>query len=346
MNNIRVSWSPWLMVSLAFVLIGWGLAGSALAQPDGGAKEYPNEVYFDFRGKPLPPELTVKPDGADRLIKSEPEGLRVTLPKDRKNLAPFELIARVGVEKDFEITATLEILHADTPNDGFGVGASLFINKVDPATEAASVGRLSRPGGEEILFWDQGFGKPGEQLQFDFDSRPCTDKQLRLRLKRTGSQLAYFVGVGLQGDTFEALQSKNFGPNDIERVLLRVTTGRQPHRVDARLIDLRIRSGRAPDPNAPQAGAAGAGGRSSARMWLAAALLLALATTICLAIAFRRRRRVEADAGTTPVFYRCAGCGQKLKVKAEFAGKTLKCPQCGHTLVVPATPADQPTPKA
>jgi DNA-directed RNA polymerase subunit RPC12/RpoP len=334
-----------LVFSLGCALIGSVLAGSALAQRDGDDKEYPNEVYFDFRGKPLPPELTVKPDGADRFIKSEPQGLRVTLPKDRKDLAPLELITRVGIDKDFEITATLEILHADNPDDGFGVGASLFINKADPATEAASVGRLSRPGGAEILFWDQGFGKPGEQLQFDFDSRPCTDKQLHLRLKRTGSQLAYFVGAGLDGETFEALQPKNFGPNDIERVLLRVTTGRQPLSVDVRLIDLRIRSGRVPDPNVPLAGATGAGGRSDSRLWLAAALLLVLATTICLAIAFRRRCRADpgiAEAGTTPGSYRCAGCGQKLKVKAEFAGKTVKCPKCGHALLVPATPTDQP----
>ena len=48
----------------------------------------------------------------------------------------------------------------------------------------------------------------------------------QLRLKRTGSQLAYFLVAGLKGDTVEALQPKNFGLNDIEQVLLRVTTGR------------------------------------------------------------------------------------------------------------------------
>jgi hypothetical protein len=356
MLRVRAPLSPCVLVSLSCSL-GFALVGSGFAQPDGGDKEYPKEVYFDFRGTPLAPELTVKPDGADRFVKSEPEGLRVTLPKNRKNLAPFELIARVGVQGDFEITATIEILHAETPRDGFGVGASLFINKVDPPTEAASVGRLLRPSGEEILFWDQGFGKPGEQLQFDFESRPCSDKHLRLRLKRTGSHLAYFFGAGLKGESFEALHPKNFGLNDIERVLLRVTTGRQPHSVDARLINLRIRSGHVPDPKDLQTVGAPAGGvrGPGSRMALVAALLLALSITLAVVFGlwFRRRagektahasaedEQARAEAGATPVSFPCSVCGRRLKAKPALAGKKVKCTQCGNAVVVPGTQAGE-----
>ena len=73
---------------------------------------------------------------------------------------------------------------------------------------------------------------------------------LMLRLKREGGQLLYLLGAGLEGESYEELQPKTFGPKDIQQVLVRVTTGKQPCSVDVRLIDLRIRSvinsGRAP----------------------------------------------------------------------------------------------------
>jgi hypothetical protein len=36
----------------------------------------------------------------------------------------------------------------------------------------------------------------------------------------------------------------------------------------------------------------------------------------------------------------CSACGRKLKVRAELAGKKVKCPQCREALVVPAIEMD------
>ena len=291
MLGIRFSVFACLLVSVSILEI----AGAAHAQPVGG--EYPKEVYFDFRGKPPATELTVKPEGVTPFVRSEPEGLRVTLPKDRKNLAPFELIAG-GVQGDFEITATIEIVQAETPRVGFGVGVNLFINKVDPPTEGGGVGRLLRPSGAQILFWDQGFGKPGEEMQYDFQEQACSDMQFRLRLQRTGRQLAYFLGAGLKGEEFNALPPKNFGLNDIEKVIVRFTTGKQPHGIDARIIDLRIRSGRAPTTlvaipeELPRESRPGA----RWRLWLGAAIVsLLFAGFLCMWLYWRRRNRADKE---------------------------------------------------
>ena len=41
----------------------------------------------------------------------------------------------------------------------------------------------------------------------------------------------------------------------------------------------------------------------------------------------------------------CAGCGQRLRVSDEHAGKTAKCPRCGATYRVPSAPSGaQPPP--
>src|SRR5262249_28287691 len=154
----------------------------------------PHEVHFDFRGKPLPPELILTPAGSERFVKSEPEGLRITLPKDRSDLSPVAVGTRSGIKGDFEITATLEILQANRPRDRFGGGATLFINKVDPAVEGAGIGRLLRASGEEVVYWDRSTGRKAEELQFDADFRAWPDRELRLRLKRTGAQLSYLLG--------------------------------------------------------------------------------------------------------------------------------------------------------
>lgn len=261
------------------------------AQPVNEEKKYPKEVYFDFRGKPLPDELTLTPLGSDPFVKSEPEGLRITLPKDRKNLEQIVVGTRTGIQGDFEITATMEILNADQPKGGFGVGVSLYINKVNPTAEGATLGRITKPTGEQLIFWDQSFGKIPEERQYDIKDRPYTENQIRLRMKRTGTQLAYFVGKGLNGNLFDELPAKEFGGIDIQQVIVRVTTGKQRANLDVRLIDLRIRSGAAPATPIPAPNTT----VESARSWLVAALcvavsVLSLIVVVLAALLFRRHR--------------------------------------------------------
>ncbi len=353
MFDVRISLSPWLLVSLS-VSLGMVLAGSGFAQPPGGDKEYPKEVYFDFRGKPLPPELLLRPDGAERFVRTEPEGLRVTLPKNRDNLEPVKVSTRFGVQGDFEITATVEILQAERLSPGaWGAGAALFLNRAEPANQGASFARVSRPEGKEVVLYDL-FGKPGE---VDVNSQPCPDKLVRLRLKRSGSQISYLLATGLQGENFEELSPKTFGRDDIQQVTVRVMTGRQPYSVDARLIDLRVRSGRVPAtpvaaptdvPQEPQTG-------FRWKLWLAAAIVgLVGAAFLGTWLLWRRRdragtmdddapgpdERATAEAGANTVLFPCSECGKKLKVKAELVGKKVKCTQCGTAVLVPANQAD------
>ncbi len=267
------------------------------AQPANEVKKYPKEVYFDFRGKPLPDELTLTPLGSDPFVKSEPEGLRITLPKDRKNLEQIVVGTRTGIQGDFEITATMEILNAERAKDTFGVGVSLYINKVNPTAEGATLGRITKPTGEQEVFWDQSFGKTAEERQYDLGHRPYTENQIRLRMKRTGTQLAYFVGKGFNGDHFDELPAKEFGGIDIKQVIVRVTTGGQRANLDVRLIDLRIRSGAAPETPIPETKTAG----ESSNTWLLAALcvmvlILSLVVIVLAALLFRRQGAVSGES--------------------------------------------------
>jgi Protein of unknown function (DUF1583) len=218
-----------------------GQATSALAQD---ATKYAHEFYHDFRGKPLPKELHVvgKPD--NDFIKEEPEGFRITWPKTRIHaFGGVGCRTSFSIKGDFEITGTFEILQADEPPKGisFGVGASLRVQQADPAPEGATIARVVRAGGKQILVWDRVPDKGGKNAG---GVHPCKDNLVRLRLKRTGTTLHYLWAPGLAGDNFQEIHAyKNFGDSDIVAARMNVLTGREPCNVDVRFIDLRVRSG-------------------------------------------------------------------------------------------------------
>jgi WD40 repeat protein/ribosomal protein S27E len=86
------------------------------------------------------------------------------------------------------------------------------------------------------------------------------------------------------------------------------------------------------------------------RSWLIVAGLIVLliggsfATMIALWLFLRSRLRVRAPVVTDkgpqapPLSFNCGECNRKLRVKAESAGKRIKCPHCGEI-----TPAPHPT---
>jgi RNA polymerase sigma factor (sigma-70 family) len=107
--------------------------------------------------------------------------------------------------------------------------------------------------------------------------------------------------------------------------------------------------GTEPTPDAPEEAAP----RAGSKRWLAGAVILGLLLTLALAVWLsvrhsRRAGKTPAPAGDKPAepaaapasgSFRCSGCGKLLKVKAELAGKKVKCPQCGQAVRIPAIKA-------
>jgi DNA-directed RNA polymerase subunit M/transcription elongation factor TFIIS len=48
-----------------------------------------------------------------------------------------------------------------------------------------------------------------------------------------------------------------------------------------------------------------------------------------------------ASASASAIWFECAGCGKRLHVKKQLAGKKVKCRGCGKTTQVPAAPAKE-----
>jgi hypothetical protein len=292
------------------------------------------EFYHDFR-KPQAPRGLISLNPKDAVFaKFEPEGLRLTLPRERNDPGPIAGVKTTfPLSGDFEVTGTFEILEAETPAGGFGVGVSLFVQKAPPSPEGAGIYRLVKPGGKEVIYWDRSIGKQGEPLRFEGNASPCSEKLGRLRLKRVGSTLHFLWAVGVEREEFHEVRQVDFGLDDIKSLSMRGLTGKQLCFLDARFLDLRIRSGNpiVPIPVARKAAPDPETGRS---LWCLATLAAVAVVAAGIGIWHRLRRRsgaADAAPGTREI--PCPNCAKRLKVPAHAVGKTIKCPACAVAFV-------------
>jgi hypothetical protein len=265
------------VVFLAEVMAAAALWLVILAEITRGAGE-PLEYYHDFRGRPLPPELTFFNAEEGKFFNVEPEGLRITIPKGWSH--PWGGVGfrtAFGFAGDFEVTLTMELLEAESPPSGYGVGVCLYVAKPE-TTGGATIARLVRAGDNQVVLWDLADTPEAAEPRHEEGTFPSTDKAGRLRLKRTGTTLHYLWAPGIEGNAFEEIHQCEFGNDDIVRVRLAALTGRQPCGVDVRLVDFRVRGGLA---------AAGTNAITHWKVWLLAGLTLA----VCIGIWRAGRRR-------------------------------------------------------
>jgi len=338
-------------VGPALPLLAQGLPPEQVAPP----KQPPlREVYQDFRGgKPLLPFL--KPDGPDfdAMTRPEERGLRITLPAMRPNHYPVGVVLTFPLSGDFEITGSYELLSADRPAKGYGVGVTLSVATDPGRRKFGKVARLMLPKAGSAYaaeFWNNDLPKPDNYV---FPPPKATEVQAgQLRLVREGSMVRCLVAEG-SAKEFRPIFQWPLGADDLETVHFTVTDSGSPgNRVDARLVDLRIRSS-GPIPEAAPEAAPPSDQQQPAgsRVWLVLAVLLGLLLSGALGVGLYLRSRRQAaatpdddaladqnaksDVAVTSVSFPCAGCGKNLKVRATLAGKKVKCPQCGQAVRVP-----------
>lgn len=295
----------------------------------------PNETYQDFRGRPLPAVISFFGGVTEEDVRVEPEGLRVTLMRDRRNLRAGGLSLSVRLRGDAEITATVEILNADPPTEGFGSGVILAINQV------ARVGIVVRPMGEKLVRWDR-FKVDGKRGMVS-SSVPREAQVGKLRLKRTGTTLSFQWAPGATGVNFDEIHRCEFGTEEITLIRLIAETNQQPCGLDARFIDLRIK-----EPDTPASEVA----RPSRSIWWIGGIVgtgLLCSLGVCFLWwrrQFTRKKPATSSNSTGParaevtgpyVLFSCVSCSQSLKARTDLAGRRVKCTHCGQVVLVPGS---------
>jgi hypothetical protein len=217
----------------------------APAAPDPAAvapTELPVVFYQDFRGKPLPKQVSLAASQAEAVCEVEPEGLRITISKKTTTFPPggVGIKANIALKGDFETTASVEILKAEPPQAGAGVGVGLFV-ATSTKTADVSINRVILPNGRQVLMnWWRG--------QKNKNYAPCTETTLRLRLRRIGDEMYYLWSPALTGDDFQLAGKTTLGPKDVEFVRLTAITDQKSYDIDVRWLDLEIRGQKNTEP--------------------------------------------------------------------------------------------------
>jgi len=323
----------------------------------GRAQGEPNadDVSYDFRGgQPLPAALKLVGDGAKNFVKVEAEGVRITLPATRKSTNEVGLLLTAPVRGNFEITTGYEILQADHPKSGHGVGFHLYVET--SKNDGLGFLRLERIDRGNVYVRSHITASREGEKQYHMQFFETTAKAGQLRLTRDKDEVTLWAAEG--AGKFLELESVLLGGEDLKSVRVSAYIGHAPHALDVRIKDLRVRGGgnlaaanpsplaKAPPQTAPGGGEAAPPLAPRSRLWWAIAILVAATIVGLLIFAVRaglNRRNRPAAAATRPaappevassISFPCAECGKKLKAKADLAGKRIKCPGCGKSVAV------------
>ncbi len=306
-----------------------------------------------------------------------PEGLRIALPLGHDGRRQgVGLATDFGVKGDFEITLRFEMLKEPDPADTVGMtGLSLRVDLEDPADDFASLSRNVAPKGNRFVSFVR---KAAEAKGTNVKVVPTNAKTGQLRLVRTGSMLSHYAAEEASDD-FVFLCAHPFGDADLKRICITGGAGGPKSSLDVRVTDLRIRADSIPWQLATPLTPVATDSRSTGHWLLALLVVLGGACFLALLLGtwllLRRRplpdtpkarpaptrkpakaeppkstalaspatqhKETKPETSANPLVFPCSGCGKKIKVRADLAGKKVQCPQCGKG-VLPTIEADDP----
>jgi DNA-directed RNA polymerase subunit RPC12/RpoP len=350
----------WLLVG-PMLLVGatpWSQAARAQEPPDDQEGKFSQKHSWVFRGNPSKPAgLHLLGPNAEKCVRFEDEGLRITLPAGWKGDRPGTGVqADLRLQGDFAMWMSFEILKEPARADAgkistrLSLGVSKVSDKNDRATNSRSV---TGARGSVFVTWATLWNPEIGKSQMPSNIFPTKAKTGRLRLVRSGAQLFYHAAEE-DGD-WQSLISYPFGEEDVINVRITASTGGEKAELDVRVTELHVRS--AALKNAPNAaetaptpadqGSGTTSGNAPVRLMIVGgiAALVLIATAIGWLTMRRRGRAGKADAGKTDasapaprmVSFACAGCGKHLKARSELAGTNVKCPQCTQAVLVPTS---------
>lgn len=327
-------------------------------------------VHQDFRNSaPLLDFLRMTGPDHDDVAKPGPEGLRVTLPGSRPVHHPVNVTTTFALSGDFEITGTYEFLSVARPKKGYGAGVAVTVSADPKRREFAKIGRLMRAKEGSCYLVEAWRSDPPK----DYKARsvPTEARTGQLRIERTGDTIRYLVADVPTNEFREVLKHK-FTAADLAFAHFEVVDSGEPDvDVDVRLVDWTLRLEKA-SPEVASAvklapktsGVAGTPTPSTvdppARtlprlVWVLIVVAVLAVVALGTWLVLRTRRKspaanpMPADSlasrpaapkaavvsSEEPIAFACAGCQKPLKARRTSAGKSVKCPQCGHATSVP-----------
>jgi hypothetical protein len=265
----------------------------ALAQPV--QKESHAERFFSLKGVPENPNpFSWFGTGAEKYVRFEPEGLRITFPAGYPGERPFTGVrVAAPLKGDFTVTVNFEVLQEPKPEE-VGKGATRLIlvallNEEQGGGHAGLARRVA-PKGTQFSTYVVGGG---------FKAMPTEAKQGRLRMTRTGADISFYEAEG-KAEMFTFLNKLPFKDHDLMRIKLVGVTSSPEAALDVRFSDLRIRGGPSRDVVGADKGKVDEGqadqGGNGWKIILVLFIVLALLAGLLIGVWLSRRRREPNEA--------------------------------------------------
>jgi len=299
-----------------------------------------DDEKFDFRGKKFDTErFHVEGPDANRYIEPEEEGLRIHFPPGEAPPGAVGVRWLGHVKGDFVATFHYDILKADPSPRGNGVELYLWLD--NETRDGLPLSRFEFPQGPGWTVTRM----TGERANRHTEGyvrlpAPPESKRGRLRVKRQGSVFIAYA-TAADDEEFQELSRYDIGTMDVLMVRFAGLTSGSPNaELDVRLLDAQLKSkGLEGAERATPASPAGA--RSALRV-----VVILGAATLCLVAAAMvliwRRRKTEMmqevpseEVEPRDIRLACTACSKKIKIKPEFAGRRVKCPECGQAVAIP-----------
>ncbi len=196
------------------------------------------KFHLDFRTTDYSPD-TLLQGGLEEVLRDE-KGLLIRLPAGDGKRQDTDLFTIFSMRGDFEVTVSFEILKADQPNAGDGVGA-IMDAWIDPhGNNTVSLAHRLLPNGKTVFVVDRAQrvqGKWTHQLK----SLPATEIAGKLRMEREGALLRCRVSEGKNAE-FVTVAAMDIGRADLNGIKVGGSTGGSENGLDLRLVDLTVRA--------------------------------------------------------------------------------------------------------
>jgi hypothetical protein len=216
--------------------------------------------------------------GTAHHITAEGQAVRIALPADATG-APVGLAMRNGIQGDFKIGVTYELLEADAGGADWGSGFQLLLRLVNPGQDAVFVARQARRNGQSVVFQHMTTqdGKRMSKQSKVVAVNPAIARG-EFILEREGSQLTVRYGDDGRPEP-KLLGAFEVGPEPIDLVRLAANPERGKNPIVVRVLNFNLSTGQI------AAGPSGGLGRFNA---LAIVLVVVLAVGATLWLVRRR----------------------------------------------------------
>jgi serine protease Do len=223
---------------LTGLYLGCLAIAAAIAEPAQSPRELRATFHQDFRAADYSGE-TLLPVGAGEVF-HDGKGLRITFPVGQGKLRDTGVFTTFSVRGDFDVTLAFEILKADRPKAGHGVGPLLYAGN-QTENDAVVLARRLLPDGKAVLVAERVQHIQGKTNRQILKSLPATAAAGTLRLERRGATVRYRVREG-DAPEFVTVAEGEFGKADVYAIEAAGGTGGSDSGLDLRLLDFAVRA--------------------------------------------------------------------------------------------------------